>query len=317
MKLSIVATLYQSAPYINEFHARATDAARELVGDDYEIVFVNDGSPDISLEIAVQLTKHDAHVVVVDLSRNFGHHKAMMTGLAHALGERVFLIDSDLEEEPEYLIGFASQMERDACDVVYGVQEKRKGEWFERWSGRLFYRFFKVLTGLDLPENLITARLMTRRYVDALLLHKERELMIAGLWLITGFSQRAQTVKKHSSSKTTYTFQKKIYALINSVTSFSNTPLIGIFYIGVLISIISSVYVFYLGVHWLFLPKSISGWTSVIASIWLLGGMVISFIGVIGIYLSKIFSETKQRPYTIIKSIYKGQVYNNSNEGKK
>lgn len=106
MKLSIVATLYQSAPHIKEFYVRVSAVAQQLVGDDYEIVLVNDGSPDDSLDIAIQLTDTDDHVVVVDLSRNFGHHKAMMTGLAYAKGEQVFLIDSDLEEEPEWLISF-------------------------------------------------------------------------------------------------------------------------------------------------------------------------------------------------------------------
>jgi len=304
MKLSIVATLYQSAAYIAEFHQRASAAARQLVGEDYEVVLVNDGSPDNSLDLAVQLTESDDHVVVVDLSRNFGHHKAMMTGLAHARGENVFLIDSDLEEEPEWLTAFAEQMENGKCDVVYGVQERRKGGVFERWSGQWFYRFFKMLTGLSLPENIVTARLMTRRYVDALLRHKEREVFMAGLWHITGFIQAARTVKKHSTSETTYTFRRKMSLLVNSVTSFSNAPLIGIFYIGLAISLIAILYIFYLSIYWLFLARPLSGWTSVMASIWLLGGMVISFIGVVGIYLSKIFSETKQRPYTIVMQVY-------------
>ena len=304
MKLSIVATLYQSAPYIAEFHQRASVAARRLVGDDYEIVLVNDGSPDNSLDLAVQLSESNVHVVVVDLSRNFGHHKAMMTGLAQSKGDRVFLIDSDLEEEPECLIAFDEQMLCDHCDVVYGVQVQRKGSWFERWSGQWFYRFFKALTGLALPENVVTARLMTRRYVDALLRHEEREVFMAGLWLITGFVQRPQTVKKHCTSETTYTFRKKMSLLVNSVTSFSNAPLVSIFYIGISISLFASFYIAYLLIHWIFLAKPLSGWTSVMASIWLLGGMVISFIGVVGIYLSKIFSETKQRPYTIVRQIY-------------
>jgi putative glycosyltransferase len=304
MKLSIVATLYQSAPYINEFHERASASAKRMVGDDYEIVLVNDGSPDNSLDLAVRLTEQDSHVVVVDLSRNFGHHKAMMTGLAHAKGELVFLIDSDLEEEPEWLEAFAQQMKQDRCDVVYGVQERRKGNWFERWSGQWFYLLFNALSGLALPENIVTARLMTRRYVEALLSHKEREVLIAGLWHITGFDQRSQVIKKHSTSETTYTIRRKMSLLVNSVTSFSNAPLVGIFYIGVSISFFALAYIAYLVTYWLFLAKPMSGWTSVMASIWLLGGMVISFIGVLGIYLSKIFSETKQRPYTIVRQIY-------------
>jgi putative glycosyltransferase len=307
MKLSIVGTLYQSAAYIAEFHQRATAAARQLMDNDYEIILVNDGSPDRSLDIAVQLTESDSHVNVVDLSRNFGHHKAMMTGLAHAIGQHVFLIDSDLEEEPEWLIDFAEQMANDKCDVVYGVQEQRKGCLFERLSGRWFYRIFNALAGMTIPENVVTARLMTRRYVDALLRHEEREIFMAGLWHITGFTQHPQTVKKHNTSETTYTFLKKMSLLVNSVTSFSNVPLIGIFYIGLSISLLAIMFIAYLFIFKIFLAKPLGGWTSVMASIWLLGGMVISFIGVVGIYLSKIFSETKRRPYTIVRQVYAKQ----------
>ena len=304
MKLSVVATLYQSAQYIGEFYQRASAAARQLVGEDFELVLVNDGSPDNSLDLAIALTETDTHVVIVDLSRNFGHHKAMMTGLAHTQGQRVFLIDSDLEEDPEWLLSFTAQMEQEACDVVYGVQGQRKGGSFERWSGQCFYRFFKAFTGLALPENAVTARLMTRRYVDALLQHQEREVFMAGLWHITGFTQSPHTVMKHCTSETTYTLRRKIALLVNSITSFSNAPLVSIFYIGIFICLFASTYIIYLFIQWLFLAKPLSGWTSVMASIWLLGGMVISFIGVVGIYLSKIFSETKQRPYTIVRQIH-------------
>jgi putative glycosyltransferase len=189
MKLSIVATLYQSAPYINEFHERVSASAEQLVGDDYEIVLVNDGSPDNSLDLAIGLTEQDSHVVVVDLSRNFGHHKAMMTGLAHAKGEQIFLIDSDLEEEPEWLLRFAQAMEDERCDVVYGKQKRRKGGAFERISGAIFYKIFRRLTGINQPDNIVTARLMTNRYTRALLSHRERELNIGGLWIVTGFKQ--------------------------------------------------------------------------------------------------------------------------------
>ncbi len=304
MKLSVVATLYQSAQHIDEFYSRASEVARQLVDDDYEIVLVNDGSPDNSLELAIRLSDLDSHVVVVDLSRNFGHHKAMMTGLAHAIGEHIFLIDSDLEEEPEWLLSFSEQMAKECCDVVYGVQERRKGSVFERWSGQWFYYLFHALTGLTLPENIVTARLMTHRYVKALLRHDEREVFMVGLWHITGFDQQSQPIKKHNTSETTYTFRSKMSLLVNSVTSFSNVPLIGIFYIGVIISLVAGGFTAYLLINWLFLAKPLSGWTSLMTSVWLLGGLVISFIGIVGIYLSKIFSETKRRPYTIVRHIY-------------
>lgn len=303
MQLSIVSTLYHSAPYLEEFVKRVSSTATQYT-DEYEIVLVNDGSPDNSLELALDLAENYPNIVIVDLSRNFGHHKAMMTGLAQSKGQKVYLLDSDLEEEPEWLTEFLDIMHNTQSDVVYGVQQKRKGNFVERLTGHWFYQLFNMITGIPLPHNLVTARLMSRRYVNALLLHEEREVLIAGLWYITGFKQTASTIKKHCKEHTTYTFKKKIALLINSITSFSNAPLTGIFYLGLFISFFAFLYICFLFSHWMRTSVPVSGWTSVMASIWLLGGMIISFIGVIGIYLSKIFTETKRRPYTIIRQIY-------------
>ncbi|CAN7173312.1 glycosyltransferase family 2 protein [Pseudorhodoferax sp. LjRoot39] len=310
-KLSIVTTLYQSASYINEFHARASDTARQLVGDEFEIVLVNDGSPDDSLELAIKLTEQDPHVVVVDLSRNFGHHKAMMTGLAHAKGELVFLVDCDLEEEPEWLPRFNQQMVRERCDVVYGIQVERKGGIFEKASGAAFYKIFRKLTGINQPDNIVTARLMTQRYVRALLSHRERELNIGSLWIVTGFKQTAHSVSKHSTSPTTYTFSRKLSHLVNAITSFSSVPLVYTFYSGLLISISALIFISYLFLRYFFISSPPSGYTSLIASIWFFSGLIIFFLGVQGIYLSKIFSEVKQRPYTIIREIHQKQIQGN------
>lgn len=304
MKLSIVTTLYRSESYIDEFYARASAAAQGFAGDDYEIVMVNDGSPDRSLDVAVALTKKDPRVAVVDLSRNFGHHKALMTGMAHARGEHVFLIDVDLEEEPEWLARFAGIMDAKACDVVYGVQEKRKGRWFERWSGECFYFFFDMVSGVKTPRNAVTARLMTRRYVDALLSFKEQELYIDGLFCSAGFEQEPCIVGKLCLNCTTYTLKKKLSLMVNSVTSFSSAPLVLISYIGIAISLFAFAYMLYLVVQRIVFACIIDGWTSIMASIWLLGGLTIFSVGLVGVYISKIFLETKQRPYVIVRHIY-------------
>ena len=304
MKLSIVATLYHSAPYIAEFHRRASAAARMLVDEDYEIVLVNDGSPDNSLDLAVQLTRCDSHVVVVDLSRNFGHHKAMMAGLEYSEGEKVFLIDADLEEEPEWMVAFSEHMAAEDSDVVYGVQRERKGGWFERWSGYLYYSIFNWLSHIEHPRNIVTSRLMTRRYVNALLRHKEREIVISCLWVITGFKQSSKSVTKHMTSRTTYGICKKLMHLVNAITSFSEAPLKMIFLCGIFVFSGAMLYTLRLVINRLFMSRPVDGWTSIMVSIWVLGGMVISFIGIIGIYLAKIFSETKQRPNVIVRDIY-------------
>lgn len=305
MKLSIVASLYRSAEYIDEFHQRCSDAARKVADEDYELILVNDGSPDNSLEIAIALTEVDPHVKLIDLSRNFGHHKAMMTGLAHACGDQVFLIDSDLEEEPEWLTTFVDQMRKERSDVVYGVQKSRKGGAFEKLSGYLYYKVFRSLTGISQPNNIVTARLMTRRYVQALVDHKERELNIGGLWITTGYRQSQMPINKHHASPTTYSISHKLGHLINAITSFSNKPLVYIFYTGLLISTSAMLFIIKLVFQYFFIATPPSGYTSIAASIWLFSGLIIFFLGVQGIYIAKIFTEVKQRPYTIVRAIHR------------
>jgi len=301
--ISIVATLYRSESYVTEFCERASAAAATLT-DRFQIILVNDGSPDRSMEIAKDCADRLGNITVIDLSRNFGHHHAMMAGLRHATGQYVFLIDSDLEEEPEWLLQFYPKLREHGCDVVYGVQAIRRGGIVARVIGHLYYHICGALTGLAIPLNLVTARLMTGRYVDALLCFREREMDIAALWIIAGFDQQALPVVKHSSSPTTYTLARKIGLLVDSISSFSNRPLVGIFYFGTLLALISGTYALYLFVYRFFFGMPLEGWTSVMVSIWLVGGLIMSFIGIIGIYLAKVFSETKQRPTVIVRETY-------------
>jgi putative glycosyltransferase len=301
--LSIVTTLYASAAYLGEFYAR-TCAVAERLTSDFEVILVNDGSPDNSLEIALSIYDKDPRVRVIDLSRNFGHHKAMMTGLIHARGELVFLLDSDLEEEPEFLEQFYQALKGKDADVVYGVQQKRKGRFFERISGSLFFKIFNLLSTYSIPPNLVTARLMTRRYVAALMQHQEREFVMSGLWTLTGFKQIPINVRKHHKGATAYGLGRKLSHLVNAVTSFSGKPLVLIFYLGFILIVVSSFAALDLIMRRIFFGVLLQGWASLIVSIWLLSGITIFCLGVIAIYLSKIFIEVKQRPYTIIKEIY-------------
>jgi len=304
MKLSIVGTLYCSGSYLIEFHQRISTVAKKIAGEDYEIIYVNDGSPENDLEIAIQLFQKDSHIVILDLSRNFGHHKAMLAGIAKAKGDKVFLIDTDLEEDPEYLISFYQQIEEQGCDVVYGVQAARKGNWYEKFSGSVAYYLMSLLIDIKHPKNIVTMRLMSRAYVNALLLFNEYEIIISYIWVITGFNQQPQYIKKHKRSGTTYTFRKKINHLINAITSFSAAPLQLIFYTGFSIFFIAFVYAIFLTYQKLVLDIPLDGWTSLIISIWLLSGLIIFFIGIIGIYIMKIFMETKRRPSSIVRKIY-------------
>ena len=146
---------------------------------------------------------------------------------------------------------------------------------------------------------------MTQRYVEALVSHEEREINIGGLWISTGFKQNTHIVSKHSSSPTTYTFGRKFGHLVNAITSFSSLPLVFTFYSGLFISSTSLLYISYLCLRYILLSQPPSGYTSLISSIWLFSGLIIFFVGIQGIYLSKIFTEVKRRPNTIVRRIYK------------
>ncbi len=302
--LSIVTTMYRSSPHLGEFHRRMKAAAEASCKGEWEMIFVNDGSPDDSLKTALALMESDPRVRIVDLSRNFGHHKAMMAGLEHARGKRIFLIDCDLEEDPALLAGFSKVLDDTGADVAFGVQKSRKGGLFEKASGFAYYSFLRLLADVSLPRNVCTVRLMTRRYVDALLLHKEREVNIAGLWQITGFDQRAVPIEKLRGKGTTYNIVRKASVFVKSVVSFSDRPLVGIFLLGMTVTAASLGYIVFLLVRRLCFGIHVDGWTTIVVSIWLLGGLILFSLGVIGIYLSKVFIESKQRPNAIVRQLY-------------
>lgn len=306
MHFSIVTSLYYSAGFVEEFYTRVCSEV-EKVSNKFEIIFVNDGSPDNSLEIVLSLHEKDPRVKILDLSRNFGHHRAILTGLANTKGSYVFLIDCDLEEEPELFSRFWEKMQQTDADVVFGVQERRKGGFFERFSGGVFWTLFPLLSSFPVPTNQLIARLMTRRYVDSLLEYREHEVFLAGLWAIIGFKQISLKVKKHFRGGSTYSLRKKIAQFVNAITSFSATPLVFIFYLGSLIVALSASYALWLIIRKIFFNEFLVGWPSLIVSIWLLGGVTIFCIGLIGIYLSKVFVEAKQRPRVIIRSVYDHQ----------
>ncbi len=227
-----------------------------------------------------------------------------MTGLGYATGEYIFLVEVDLEELPEWLVDFYEKLIEEKVDVIFGVQDQRKGNFFERLSGELFYKVYNKLSDVKIPPNHITARLMTKQYVQSLLQYKERELFIGGVYELVGFNQKPCLVTKLSHSETTYSLIKKLELLVNAITSFSSKPLWLIFWTGFLVSIFSFSFILYVVFQKIFLTVA-PGWTSVIASIWAVGGLLMSSIGVVGIYLKKIMEEVKERPYTTVKNVYR------------
>jgi len=306
VKLSIVTTLYKSAGTIEEFYRRVITAAEPL-GYDVELIMVDDGSPDASLDLALRLHQADPRVTVVELARNFGHHKAMMTGLTHATGDLVFLIDSDLDEEPELLMSFHQRLLQGDCDVVYGFQDGRRGGPIERMTGALYYWLLDVLSDDDIPRNILTARLMKKDYVRALVRHRDRAFLITQLWSSTGFKQVGLPAKKLSRSKTTYSLRMRAEYFIKHLTTSSTKLLYIIFYLGLMLSGAAGALILYFVLRYAFVGIGVGGFTSLIVSIWFFGGMMTLILGVQGIYVANILSESKRRPYTVVREVYSAE----------
>ena len=301
MKLSVVATFYRADKYIDQFCERMLAAAQQ-VSDEFELVMVDDGSPDNAGAIVRKRIEQGQPIRLLTLSRNFGHHKAMITGLEHATGDFVFLIDSDLEELPELLLEFWPVLQsRPDLDVVFGVQKIRKGNWVEKHIYGLFWTFFNSMSNCQIPKHPITARLMRHNYVVSLCNCKEVDLFFFGLCHLVGFSQMPIYVTKGYRGETTYSLSRKLALVVDSITTFSAKPLEIIFGLGCLSLGYAVAYSIYLAYRRIVLHLAVEGWTSVIVSIWLLGGLILCALGVLGIYIAKIYTQVKGRPRTVIK----------------
>lgn len=299
-RISFVTSLYRSEPYIQELYDRTCATLKDIT-DDYEFVFVDDGSPDAGNALIQRLIEKDDRVRLIELSRNFGQHRALLAGLGHASGELVFMIDSDLEEEPELLGTFYKKMEENPeLDVVYGVMESRKGSLFERAPGAIFYMLMNRLSEISIPSDVMGARLMKRDFVKTLLEFDEAQPFVGGIMALAGYRQEGIKCDKGSKGVTTYSLRRKIGLAGNALISYSTKPLAWIAAVGVVLTLIALIGMFALvigvddedGVAWL------------LASIWLLGGMIILSIGIVGVYVGRVFGQVKRRPNVIVRRIH-------------
>jgi putative glycosyltransferase len=304
MRLSVVTTLYRSAAFIEPFYERACRAAA-TIAQDFEIVFVNDGSPDDSLERAVALHERDPRVRVVDLARNFGHHKALLAGLEHADGDLIFLTDVDLEEPPEEMVRLYELLVAERADLAYGVRASREGSFTQRMGGRAYFAVYNAFSSQRIPNDMCTSRVMTRRYRDSLLLHREREVVFSGLSALTGYRQVALPIAKtRRAGARSYNLGRSVGLLIDSITTLSSKPLIWVFVLGIAISVLAGLAALFIVVRRLVFGSQEEGWASLIVSVWLVGGLILFCQGMIAIYIAKIFLEVKGRPRHITRHVY-------------
>ena len=305
-KVSAVVPCYNEAAVLVEFHRRMS-AACGSVTDDYEIVLVNDGSSDESWPVLLSLAAKDPHVVAINLSRNHGQPLALTAGLAYCRGERILIIDADLQDPPEVIPELLARW-RGGADIVYGKRRSRAGESiFKRLTAFLFYRVLNLFTDQHIPEDTGDFRLITRRVLDVLNAMPENHRFVRGMISWVGFKQVALLYDRSPrfAGKTKYALGKMFRFALDAITSFSVRPLRLAFYAGGILSVVSILLLAYsIGAY--FVDQTIRGWTSIMAVMLLFLAAQFLVLGLIGEYVGRLYMEAKHRPLFIVEEVVAG-----------
>lgn len=304
-KLSVVSPCYNEQGCLDELYRRVTAACKAEVGNDYEIVLIDDGSSDGTRSLIKDLSAKDPHVVGVLLSRNHGHQLALTAGLHICRGERILIIDADLQDPPELLGDMLRLMDAEKADVVYGQRDERKGESpFKKVSALLFYRLLNRLTDTKIPVDTGDFRLMSRRTLDELNRMPEQHRFIRGMVSWIGFRQVPLHYERQErlSGETKYPFKKMLRFAIDAISGFSIVPLRFATYLGFICSILGFIFFAYTAYSY-FSGIAIQGWTTLMTVVLILGSGQLFVLGVIGEYLGRLYLQSKSRPLFIIEEV--------------
>jgi dolichol-phosphate mannosyltransferase len=307
--LSIVVPCFNEEACLGVLHERLTSAAQSAVGDDYEIVLVNDGSRDTSWTIMRDLAANDPRVLAINLSRNHGHQLALTAGLDLCSGETILIIDADLQDPPERLPAMLETMRTEHADVVYGVRRSRAGETaFKRATAHGFYRLLSRATEVDIPLDAGDFRLMSRRALDALLAMPEQARFIRGMVAWIGFRQVpfAYDRAERLAGETKYPLRKMVRFAFDALTGFSSAPLKLASQVGIGLSIGSVLLILYIAYAWLS-GMSIQGWTSLMLIVVIIGAVQMFVLGLMGEYIGRLYNESKRRPLYIVQELAGGE----------
>jgi glycosyltransferase involved in cell wall biosynthesis len=299
--ISVVVPVYNEAAGLDIFHRRLLRALAGLEG--WEVVYVNDGSADGTLEVMEVLHRTDDRVAVVSLSRNFGKEIAITAGLDHAAGDAVVIIDADLQDPPELIPDLVTCW-RAGFDMVYAKRRSRAGEsWLKRGTARGFYRLMQRMGDLKLPENTGDFRLMSRRVVDAVRQLREQHRFMKGLFAWVGYPTTYVLYDREPrcAGVSKWTYWKLWNLALEGITSFTVMPLKCATYVGLGVALLSVIYAVQVIVKTLIIGNPVAGYPSLMTVVLFLGGVQLMFLGVIGEYLGRVFNETKQRPLYLVE----------------
>ena len=299
---SIIAPIYNEKDNLPELHRRVTEVMVST-GEPWELILVDDGSSDGSMDIIHELSKKDKHVRPVIFARNFGHQVAVTAGLDFSRGDAVIVIDADLQDPPELILEMAKKW-KDGNEVVFAVRAEREGEsWFKLWTASLFYRIISRITDVKIPLDTGDFRLMDRKVVDVMNQMRERHRFLRGMSAWVGFKQVGVEYKRAArvAGETKYPFRKMFRLAVNAITGFSYLPLQVATYFGFVsagIAILAIPVVAYMRITG---SQAFFGQASTLIAVLFLGGVQLISLGVLGEYIGRLYDEAKNRPLYIVR----------------
>ena len=305
--ISIIVPAYNEAEVLTEFH-KVVDKVLSELAFDLEIIYINDGSTDNTLDIINRLRANDKRITLIDLSRNFGKEIALSAGLHKAAGDAVVVIDADLQDPPELIPELINEWQN-GYDVVYAKRTLRKGESFlKKTTAHIFHRILQRVGEVSMPVDTGDFRILSRRAVNALNTFKEHHRFMKGLFAWIGFKQKAVFYKRDArrTGKSKWNYWRLWNFALDGITSFTVAPLKISTYIGTITALSAFGYGIYMVIETLLHGNEVPGYPSLIVIILMLGGIQLVAIGILGEYLGRIFNETKQRPLYFINEYLPG-----------
>ncbi|WP_292661641.1 glycosyltransferase family 2 protein [Nitratifractor sp.] len=299
--ISVVTPVYGCAESLPELYERLVHTL-EKITENFEIIMVNDASPDNAWDIIRELATKDSRVRGIDLSRNFGQHRAITAGLDYVSGEWIVVMDCDLQDQPEEILKLYSKA-NEGYDIVVGRRVVRRDGFFKKLGSRLFYKLYNYLTDSNVDNAIGNFGIYSSKVIQSIRRFREQNRSFGLFVLWTGF-RRAEIEIAHASrrrGKSSYTLSKLINLAIDSIVAHSNKPLQLSVKFGFSLSFFAILYSVWLVLKYFIWDYHVQGWTSLIVSVYFLAGLIIGSIGMVGLYIGKIFDEVKQRPLYIIR----------------
>ena len=299
--ISIVTPVYGCRKSLNNLYERLNQTLSTIT-DDFEIIMVNDSSPDNAWEAIKELAKKDDRVKGINLSRNFGQHKAITAGLDYALGDWIVVMDCDLQDQPEEIVKLYNKAQ-EGYEIVFGRRAERKDSFFKKLGSKLFYKVYDYFTDSNVDNTIANFSIISKNVLNTLKTMKEQNRTYPLFVNWVGFG-RAEVNIEHSSredGKSSYTLSKLVNLAIDSIVSQSNKPLKLSIKFGFTIALLSLLYGSWLVLKYFAFSIPVEGWTSVMVSIYFIGGLLFANMGILGLYIGKIFDETKNRPIYIVQ----------------